>query len=115
LFAGNGSSEEERLKGNNDHLRAFELKYPKSTEKGDGKIEFVSKTKLFRTPESDSGKKEGYQRIAKLSPACRTVSITPNRRIGAVASSLAGDENEIVSDIHVRIGFETYADFVHCH
>ncbi|RYN36044.1 hypothetical protein AA0119_g5140 [Alternaria tenuissima] len=96
LFAGNGSSEEERLKGNNEHLRAFELKYPKSAEKTDGKVDFVSKTKLFKTPKSDGGKKEGYQRIAKLSPARRTTSSTPSRRIGAIASSLAGDENEIV-------------------
>jgi hypothetical protein len=96
LFAGNGSSEEERLKGNNEHLRAFELKYPKSAEKTDGKVDFVSKTQLFKTPKSDGGKKEGYQRIAKLSPARRTTSSTPSRRIGAIASSLAGDENEIV-------------------
>ena len=53
LFAGNGSSEEERLKGNNEHLRAFELKYPKSAEKTDGKVDFVSKTQLFKTPKSD--------------------------------------------------------------
>lgn len=34
--------------------------------------------------------------MVRLSPPPRPTSNTPNRRIGAIASSLAGDENEIV-------------------
>jgi hypothetical protein len=83
------------LKGNNEHLRAFELKYPNSTEKRDGNIESLSKTRLFTTPKQSGAIKEAYQRIVKLSKPQRTTSSTPNRRIGAVASSL-GDENEVV-------------------
>lgn len=74
-------------------MRAFELRFPKG--KADGKIEFLSKTSLFTTPASVGAKKEGYQRIIRLSPPQKTTS-TPNRRIGAAASSLAGDENEVV-------------------
>jgi prolactin regulatory element-binding protein len=102
LFAGNNSSEEDRVAGRNEHLRAFELRFPKSkgassgAEKTDGNIEFLSKTSLFTTPQSVGAQKEGYQRIIRLSPPQRTTTNTPNRRIGAIASGLAGDENEVV-------------------
>ncbi|CAA9966424.1 hypothetical protein PTMSG1_09783 [Pyrenophora teres f. maculata] len=100
LFAGNNSSEESRLNGRNEHLRAFELQLPKNkgagAEKTNGKLEFLSQTTLFTTPQSDVAKKEGYQRIIRLSPPQRAASGTPNRRIGAIASSLAGDGNEVV-------------------
>jgi prolactin regulatory element-binding protein len=83
------------LNGSNEHFQAFELQFPKSKdEKTEGNIQFLSKTRLFTTPESDLAKKEGYQRILKLSPP--RISNKPNMRIGAIASSLAGDENEIV-------------------
>ena len=76
-------------------MRAFELQLPK--KKGtDGRLEFLSQTTLFTTPQSVGAKKEGYQRIVRLSPPQRAASSTPNRRIGAIASSLAGDENEVV-------------------
>ncbi|EUC43926.1 hypothetical protein COCMIDRAFT_99590 [Bipolaris oryzae ATCC 44560] len=102
LFAGNNSSEEDRLSARNEHLRAFELRFPKNkgassgAEKADGDIEFLSKTTLFTTPQSVGAKKEGYQRIIRLSPPQRTTTNIPNRRIGAIASGLAGDENEVV-------------------
>lgn len=102
LFAGNNSSEEDRLAGKNEHLRAFELRFPKGkaagsdAEKADGKIEFLSKTTLLTTPQSAGAKKEGYQRIIRLSPPPRTTTSAPNKRIGAIASGLAGDENEVV-------------------
>lgn len=102
LFAGNNSSEEDRLAARNEHLRAFELRFPKNkgassgAEKEDGNIEFLSKTTLFTTPQSVGAKKEGYQRIIRLSPPQRTTTNTPNRRVGAIASGLAGDENEVV-------------------
>lgn len=75
-------------------MRAFELRFPKS--KADGNIEFLSKTSLLTTPQSVGAKKEGYQRIIRLSPLPRTTTSTPNKRIGAIASGLAGDENEVV-------------------
>jgi prolactin regulatory element-binding protein len=96
LYAGIGSNEEDRLNGRNEHFQAFELAFPKSkAEKTEGSLQFLSKTRLFTTPQSDLAKKEGYQRIVKLSPPQRNPN-TPNRRIGAICSSLAGDENEIV-------------------
>jgi prolactin regulatory element-binding protein len=86
LYAGIGSNEEDRLNGRNEHFQAFELAFPKSkTEKTEGTIQFLSKTRLFTTPRSDLAKKEGYQRIVKLSPPQRTPN-TPNRRIGAICS-----------------------------
>jgi hypothetical protein len=96
LLGGINSSAEDRLGGKNEHFRAFEVRFPKASEKAEGGIEFLSKTRLLETPKSDAAKKEGYQRVIRLSPPQRTTSSTPNRRIGAIASSLAGEENEIV-------------------
>lgn len=102
LYAGINSSEEDRLRGANEHFRAFELSFPKSTsssgkgEKSEATLGFLSKASLFAPPKTANGKKEGYQRIVKLSPAQRSASGSPSRRIGAIASSLAGDENEVV-------------------
>jgi prolactin regulatory element-binding protein len=84
------------LHGRNEHFQAFELQFAKSKdEKVEGNIQFLSKTRLFTTPQSTIAKKEGYQRIVRLSPPTRTKN-APNRRIGVIASGLAGDENEIV-------------------
>lgn len=105
LYAGINSSEQERLKDKNEHFRSFEVKFPKANRRTSnaqqdripqGNISFLSRTALFTPPASDSGKKEGYQRLVRLSPPQRIAQSTPNRRIGAIASSLAGDENEIV-------------------
>ncbi|KAF1978487.1 hypothetical protein BU23DRAFT_595660 [Bimuria novae-zelandiae CBS 107.79] len=93
LYAGINDSEEERLKGQNEHLKAFEVQFPKTAQ---AKVSLLSKTALFTPPASAGGKKEGYQRIVRLSPPVQRNSNAPNRRIGAVASCLAGDENEIV-------------------
>jgi prolactin regulatory element-binding protein len=93
LFAGNGSSVEERLKGQDMHFKAFEAQLPKGKA---ATLSFLSKTQLFTPPKADIAKKEIYQRILKLSPPQRTASAVPNKRIGAIASGLAGDENEIV-------------------
>jgi prolactin regulatory element-binding protein len=92
-LAGNGSSVEDRLKGNDTHFKAFEAKLTKGSA---GSLTFLSKTQLFTPPKADSAKKEQYQRVLKLSPPQRTSSSTPNKRIGAIASGLGGDENEIV-------------------
>ncbi|KAF1920915.1 hypothetical protein BDU57DRAFT_465811 [Ampelomyces quisqualis] len=93
VFAGNGSSMEERLKGQDTHFKAFEVQLPKGKPAG---VNFLSRTQLFTPPKGESARKEMYQRLLKLSPAPRTATTTPNKRIGAIASGLAGDENEIV-------------------
>lgn len=105
LYAGINSSEEERLKDKNEHFRSFEVQFPKRNRRASnaqqdkepqGKISFLSKTSLLSPPANTNAKKEGYQRIVRLSPPPRISSTTPNKRIGAIASSLTGDENEIV-------------------
>ncbi|KAF1842017.1 uncharacterized protein K460DRAFT_319677 [Cucurbitaria berberidis CBS 394.84] len=100
LYAGINSSQEDRARGKNEHFRSFELQFPKSkagAEKSDASISFLSKTSLLTPPQSASAKHDAYQRLVKLSPPQRPASSTPNHRIGAVASSLAGDDNnEIV-------------------
>jgi hypothetical protein len=97
IYAGVNSSEENRLKGQNEHLRAYDLTYPgnrdsKAKETAEGRIEYLSKTQLFGAS-SETARKEGYQRLVKLSPP---TSKAGGRRIGVVASSLQGDENELV-------------------
>jgi prolactin regulatory element-binding protein len=93
VFAGNGSDVEARVKGQDTHFKAFEIQMPKSKP---ASINFMSKTQLFTPPKAEAARKEMYQRILKLSPPQRTASTTPHKRIGAIASGLAGDENEIV-------------------
>jgi hypothetical protein len=56
----------------------------------------LSKTQLFTIPKSESARRELYQRLIRLSPPQRSASGTPNKRIGAIASGLAGDENQLV-------------------
>lgn len=86
------------MKGQNAHFRAYELTYPKkkATDKTHGektgKIDFVSKTQLF-TSSSEAARKDGYQRIVRLSPPAGK---SGGKRVGVVVSSLKGDENELV-------------------
>lgn len=85
------------MKGQNAHFRAFEVTYPrkkshKEEKEQQGKIEYVSKAQLL-TASSESARKEGYQRLVKLSPPA---SKSGGKRIGVVASSLQGEENELV-------------------
>ncbi|KAF2178864.1 hypothetical protein K469DRAFT_642107 [Zopfia rhizophila CBS 207.26] len=105
LYAGINSSEEERLKDKNQHFRSFEVSYPKqkqrrsssskSAEKApQAKLSFLSKTSLFKPFFSANAKAGGYQRLVRLSPPKRSAS--GGKRIGAIASGLAGEENEIV-------------------
>ncbi|KAH4939351.1 hypothetical protein HBI79_049640 [Parastagonospora nodorum] len=93
VFAGNGSSVDDRVKGQDTHFKAFELQVPKGKP---ASINFLSKTQLFSVPKNENARKEMYQRILKLSPPPRTAASTPTKRIGAIASGLGGDENEIV-------------------
>ncbi|OCK80051.1 hypothetical protein K432DRAFT_434977 [Lepidopterella palustris CBS 459.81] len=104
LFAGINSSESDRLANSNKHFRSFLVEYPKKKPSGgkrttadkgsEAQISLLGKTSLFKPVQSASAKKEGYQRLLRLSRPRRN----PNggKRIGAIASSLAGDENEIV-------------------
>lgn len=99
LYAGVNSSDEDRVKDNNEHFRAFEVRLPKGkivTDGTDASISYLSKTKLFAPVQDVNAKKEGYQRLVRLSPPPRAPASAPARRIGAIASSLAGDENEVV-------------------
>lgn len=101
VYAGNGSSVEERLQNRDLHFKSFEADLPKSKKAGlseekPGSIRLSGKTQLFSPPTADSAKKEIYQRLLKLSPPQRTPSITPTKRIGAIATGLGGSENELV-------------------
>jgi hypothetical protein len=91
------SSEQERLQGQNAHFRAYDLTYARrkgsQAEKAEpGKIEFLSKSQLLKAA-SETARKEGYQRVVRLSPPAGKSGA---KRIGVVASSLQGDENELV-------------------
>jgi prolactin regulatory element-binding protein len=101
LYAGNGSSEEDKAQGKDLHFRSFDVQFGKSkpadsSEEKPCQILPLSQTMLFRSAKSETARKEVYQRLIRLSPAQRTASSTPNKRIGAIASALAGDENEVV-------------------
>lgn len=79
------------------HFRSFEVGFGKktgSTSEGVN-IAFMSKTQLLRTPNAEAARKDAYMRLLRLSPS-RLSTSTPNKRIGAAASALAGDENELV-------------------
>lgn len=129
VFAGINSSEAEQKTGKNEHLRTFQVKYPKRKRPGDaavpekddalskndeseGSITLTGKTAFF-TP-ATGPKPEQYQRLLRLSPAFKRES--GNRRIGAVATGLSKQseivifdatrtppkESEIISKIAVR-------------
>ena len=103
VYAGVNSSKDDRLADRNEHFRSFIVEYPKKKKKAEekgsdknseAKISFLSKTSLFKPVESTTAKNEAYQRILRLSRPKRCAS--GSKRIGAIASSLAGEENEIV-------------------
>ncbi|KAF2660546.1 hypothetical protein K491DRAFT_649316 [Lophiostoma macrostomum CBS 122681] len=100
LYAGINSSEAERLKGKNEHFRAFEVFYPKKTAndardtKTPERIQFVSKIGLLSPVSSESAKKDGYQRLIRLSPP--RLGQSGAKRIAALSSSLAESQNELV-------------------
>jgi prolactin regulatory element-binding protein len=104
-LSGINSSEEDRLQDKNEHFRSYEIQFPKTNQQAShvenektpqGKISFLSKTSLFTTPTTVSAKREEFQRVIRLSPPQRNAAGLPNKRIGAIASSLAGNENEMV-------------------
>ena len=104
-FAGINSAPADIASEKNEHLRSFEIIYPakrrssrehavEESEKAkaaQGTIGMIGKAALF----SQSGpKSEVYQRIIRLSPVQR--GDTPSKRIGAVATGLGDNKNEIV-------------------
>jgi prolactin regulatory element-binding protein len=97
-YSGINSVKAERTKGKNEHFRSFKIDYPtrskeKSAEKkATATIEPVGQTSLF-SPTYCSPTGDPYQRLLRLSPALKRT--TGNKRIGAVANSLA-QESEIV-------------------
>jgi len=100
LYAGNGSSVEDRVQGKDMHFRSFEVQFPQgkaasSSSEKTSNISFLSKTQLLNVAKSENTRKEAYVRLLRLSPP-RPSSGAPNKRIGAIASGLAGEENELV-------------------
>jgi prolactin regulatory element-binding protein len=110
-FAGLNSSDADKEKDKNEHFRSYLIEYPKrkagksakedvtKAQNMDGKITFSGKTRLFTTPSTKEGKLEAYQRILRLSRTCypkRAVTPGGTKKIGAIASSLANKENEVV-------------------
>ncbi|PNS18177.1 Guanine nucleotide-exchange factor SEC12 [Sphaceloma murrayae] len=104
-LAGINSSEAEQKAGKNEHLRAFEVRYPKrrrrnatkdESEDKDlmGSISLVGKSSLFNPAKGP--KPEQYQRLLRLSPARR--SETGSRRVGAVATGLSKQSQLVVFD-----------------
>jgi prolactin regulatory element-binding protein len=96
-FAGINSGIADRKEGKNEHFRSFKIKYPvrskgKSDTKSAGSITALDQTTLF-SPTYCSKSGDPYQRLLRLSPAKK--SAAPNKRIGAIASSLA-PESEII-------------------
>ncbi|KXS99133.1 hypothetical protein AC578_9808 [Pseudocercospora eumusae] len=98
-FAGINSSQAEQDANKNEHFRSFAIRYPPrkkqkthdaaSDDKGD--IKPLGKRSLFKP--SSAPKKESYQRLLRLSPVQKRD--VPAKRIGAIASGLA-QENEII-------------------
>ena len=106
-LAGINSSSADQDAGKNEHLRSFELHYPKrrkaeteiaerenSREESTSKTVALGRASLF-TP-STATKKETYQRVLRLFPANAVGEKTlGDRTLGVIASSL-GLQNEIV-------------------
>lgn len=103
-LAGINSSEADQKSGKNEHLRTFQIKYPKKKrpgepeEKQDDSVEasitFAGKVSLFKP--ATGPKPETYQRLLRLSPAYKRES--GNRRIGAIATGLAKESEIVVFD-----------------
>lgn len=96
-FSGINSVKADRAKGKNEHFRSFKIDYPQRTKSAvknsmSTTIEPVGQSQLFVSSYcAPNG--EPYQRILRLSPAL--IRATGNKRIGAIANSLA-QESEIV-------------------
>ncbi|KAK3075249.1 hypothetical protein LTR53_001614 [Teratosphaeriaceae sp. CCFEE 6253] len=102
-FAGINSSQANQNAGKNEHLRAFDIRYPprkrQKTETSDAgdqrRIEPIGKRSLFKR--STAAKSETYQRLLRLSQARRRDG-GGSKRIGAVATGMAKDGEIVVFD-----------------
>ncbi|KAK4501250.1 hypothetical protein PRZ48_007057 [Zasmidium cellare] len=99
-FAGINSSQAQQDAGKNEHFRSFSIRYPprkrqKTDDSNDsedtGEIRPLGKRALLKP--SKAPKKETYQRLLRLSPVQKLDQ--PGKRIGAIASGLA-QENEVI-------------------
>ncbi|KAF2225395.1 hypothetical protein BDZ85DRAFT_307209 [Elsinoe ampelina] len=104
-LTGINSSEADQKAGKNEHLRAFDVRYPKRRRRNDdkeetgvkdteGSISLIGKSSLFKPAQGP--KPEQYQRVLKLSPARR--SETGSKRIGVAATGLAKQSQLVVFD-----------------
>lgn len=99
-LAGINSSTADQKAGKNEHLRAFEIRYPprkkqkteKSEVNSEGSITALGKRSFFKP--SSSAKEQTYQRLLRLSPARKNEG--GNKRIGAIATGLAQEAQVIV-------------------
>ncbi|GAM91434.1 hypothetical protein ANO11243_094840 [Dothideomycetidae sp. 11243] len=104
-LTGINSSEAEQKAGKNEHLRAFDIRYPKRRRRNgpveekdekdlEGSMSLIGKSSLFRP--ATGPKPEQYQRLLKLSPAQKLGTAT--KRIGAVATGLAKQSQLVMFD-----------------
>lgn len=98
-FGGVNSSQEQQDKGNNEHLRSFQLDYSsqQNTSDGpktiDGSSATLSKVALFRPGPAKPGvPSEAYQKLLRLSP---WTSSENSRRIAVISTGME-DKGEIV-------------------
>ncbi|KAF2147681.1 hypothetical protein K461DRAFT_233811 [Myriangium duriaei CBS 260.36] len=106
-LAGINSSEAEQKAQKNEHFRAFDVRYPKRRHKNDaaadskeekdetdyqGSLSLIGKSSLFKP--ATGPKPEQYQRLLRLSPPQKIASGT--KRIGAIATGLAGKASQLV-------------------
>ena len=120
LYAGINSCEADRLEDSNQHFRTFRVSRPrrKKTSKTQGlekkprsEISRVGKSTLFGALTSAQAKKDGYQRLLRLSQSWQ--SAPGSKRVGAIASSLAGKENEIVVFDATYTSYQRPFDVIH--
>lgn len=96
-LTGINSSEAEQKAGKNEHLRAFEVRFPKRPakeggDKQDGKISLIGKSSLFKP--ATGPKPEQYQRLLRLSPPQRNPAGA--KRIGVACTGLAKHPSQMI-------------------
>ncbi|KAF2405230.1 hypothetical protein EJ06DRAFT_552650 [Trichodelitschia bisporula] len=100
-FAGINSRKADREQGNNEHLRSFKVDYVRHAANGTekpsspGKIEPLSRIRLF-SPSYSQSIGDAFQRLLRLSPS--QLREMPNKRVGAIANSLAKESEIVVFD-----------------
>ena len=99
-MAGINSSAAHQSAGRNEHLRSFEITYPKRSKTQDektetrGSITFASKVALFNS--KADGKARPYQRLLKMSPVVSRES--PKKRLCVAATGDAAKNELVVFD-----------------